>query len=122
MSSCFQDLAIFAVSIATTLESVLGGNHYISYYTFLWGFITIIGPFCFFNFQNTKLLQLTTMVLRNSAMVLMIVVTVLDIASGNKVPIEQLVLYDAEGTKEVREVKLIMSQLYSVVCYDHFVS
>ena len=62
------------------------------------------------------------MVLRNSAMVLMIVVTVLDIASGNKVPIEQLVLYDAEGTKEVREVKLIMSQLYSVVCYDHFVS
>ena len=44
------------------------------------------------------------MFLRNSAMVMMIFVTILDIARGNRIPFDQLVLWDAEGTKEVRNV------------------
>ena len=34
-------------------------------------------------------------------MVLMIVLTVLDIANGQSVPIDQLILWDAEKAKEV---------------------
>ena len=93
----FQDLAIYAVSVATTLETVIGANHAISYYSFLWGFVMLIGPFCFFNFQKTTYLQLSTMVLRNSAMLLMIVLSVMDIFSGNRVQLENLILWDIPG-------------------------
>ncbi|EDO27621.1 predicted protein, partial [Nematostella vectensis] len=96
----FGDLAIYAVSVATTLTRVLGSQPEISYYSFLLGFIMVIGPFCFFNFQKTKVLQLSTMVLRNTAMVLMIVLVINDIASGKRVPINQVVLFDMEETKE----------------------
>ena len=61
----------------------------------------LIGPFCFFNFQKTTYLQLFTMVMRNSAMVLMIMLTVFDIANGHRVPVNQLILWDTEKAKEV---------------------
>lgn len=96
-----QDLAIYAVSVATTLEKATSASHQISYYSFLWGFVMFIGPFCFFNFQKTTYLQLFTMVMRNTAMVLMILLTVLDIAKGHFVPWDQLTLWDAEKSKEV---------------------
>lgn len=96
-----QDLAIYAVSVATTLEKATTASHQISYYSFLWGFVMFIGPFCFFNFQKTTYLQLFTMVMRNTAMVLMILLTVLDIAKGHFVPWDQLTLWDAEKAKEV---------------------
>lgn len=96
-----QDLAIYAVSVATTLEKAVGTSHQISYYSFLWGFIMLIGPFCFFTFQKTIYLQLFTMVMRNSAMGLMILLTVLDIANGHYVPSDQLILWDTEKSKEV---------------------
>ena len=96
-----QDLAIYAVSVATTLEKAVSASHQLSYYSFLWGFIMLIGPFCFFNFQKTTYLQLFTMVMRNSAMVLMILLTVFDIANGHHVPINQLILWDTEKAKEV---------------------
>ena len=60
-----------------------------------------IGPFCFFNFQKTTYLQLFTMAIRNSAMVLMILLTVLDIANGQRVPTDQLILWDTAKAKEV---------------------
>jgi len=97
----YGDLAIYAVSVATTLEKAAGASHQISYYSFLWGFIMFIGPFCFFNFQKTTYLQLFTMVMRNSAMVLMILLTVLDIANGNRVPTDQLILWDTAKAKEL---------------------
>jgi len=96
-----QDLAIYAVSVATTLEKAVSASHQTSYYSFLWGFVMLIGPFCFFNFQKTTYLQLFTMVMRNSAMVLMIMLTVFDIANGHRVPIDQLILWDTEKAKEV---------------------
>ena len=89
------------MSVATTLENAAGASHEISYYSFLWGFIMFIGPFCFFNFQKTTYLQLFTMVMRNSAMVLMILLTVLDIANGNRVPTDQLIWWDTAKAKEV---------------------
>ena len=91
------------MSVATTLEKALGASHEISYYSFLLAFTMLIGPFCFFNFQKTMHLQLFTMVMRNSAMVLMIVLTLLDIFQGHRVPVDQLILWDAEKTKEVNE-------------------
>ena len=42
-----------------------------------------------------------TMVMRNSAMVLMIVLTLLDIANGHRVPTDQLILWDTDKAKEV---------------------
>ncbi|CAH3038208.1 unnamed protein product [Porites evermanni] len=97
----YGDLAIYAVSVATTLEKAVGTSHQISYYSFLWGFIMLIGPFCFFTFQKTTYLQLFTMVMRNSAMGLMILLTVLDIANGHYVPSDQLMLWDTEKAKEL---------------------
>lgn len=97
----YGDLAIYAVSVATTLEKAVGTSHQISYYSFLWGFIMLIGPFCFFTFQKTTYLQLFTMVMRNSAMGLMILLTVLDIANGHYVPSDQLILWDTEKAKEL---------------------
>jgi len=97
----YGDLAIYAVSVATTLENAAGASYQISYYSFLWGFIMFIGPFCFFNFQKTTYLQLFTMVMRNSAMVLMILLTVLDIANGHRVPTDQLILWDTAKAKEL---------------------
>lgn len=97
----YGDLAIYAVSVATTLEQAVGASHQISYYSFLWGFIMFIGPFCFFNFQKTTYLQMFTMVMRNSAMVLMIVLTLLDIANGHRVPTDQLILWDTDKAKEL---------------------
>ncbi|EDO34542.1 predicted protein, partial [Nematostella vectensis] len=108
----FGDLAIYAVSVATTLTRVLGSQPEISYYSFLLGFIMVIGPFCFFNFQKTKVLQLSTMVLRNTAMVLMIVLVINDIASGKRVPINQVVLFDMEETKE-----LLGTAVFSFMCH-----
>ena len=100
--SFFQDLAIYAVSVATTLEKLAGADHTLSYYTFLWGFSMIIGPFCFFNFQKTAVLQYVTMVFRNVAMFLMIILSTIDIANGDGVPQKDVILWDTAGVKEVR--------------------
>jgi len=108
----YGDLAIYAVSVATTLEKAISASHQISYYSFLWGFVMLIGPFCFFNFQKTMYLQLFTMVMRNSAMVLMIMLTVFDIANGHRVPIDQLILWDAEKAKE-----LIGMTVFTFMCH-----
>ncbi|XP_068692775.1 transmembrane protein 104 homolog [Montipora foliosa] len=108
----YGDLAIYAVSVTTTLEKATSASHQISYYSFLWGFVMLIGPFCFFNFQKTTYLQMFTMVMRNSAMVLMIVLTVLDIANGQSVPIDQLILWDAEKAKE-----LIGMTVFTFMCH-----
>lgn len=108
----YGDLAIYAVSVATTLEKVMGASHQISYYSFLWGFIMLIGPFCFFNFQKTAYLQLFTMIMRNSAMLIMIMLTLFDISKGNHVPIDQLVLWDTEKAKE-----LIGMTVFTFMCH-----
>ncbi|XP_078367593.1 transmembrane protein 104 homolog isoform X2 [Oculina patagonica] len=108
----YGDLAIYAVSVATTLEKAVGASHQLSYYSFLWGFIMFIGPFCFFNFQKTTYLQLFTMVMRNSAMVLMIVLTLLDIANGHRVPTDQLILWDTAKAKE-----LIGMAVFAFMCH-----
>lgn len=108
----YGDLAIYAVSVATTLEKATSASHQISYYSFLWGFVMFIGPFCFFNFQKTTYLQLFTMVMRNTAMVLMILLTVLDIAKGHFVPWDQLTLWDAEKSKE-----LIGMTVFTFMCH-----
>ena len=49
------------------------------------------------------------MVMRNSAMGLMILLTVLDIANGHYVPSDQLMLWDTEKAKEVCFIYLYFS-------------
>lgn len=82
----YGDLAIYAVTVPKELSRVTGGVFGLTelevYYIFLSGFILIITPFCFFNFQKTKYLQIATMLFRNLALLLMIVLSVVHIILG----------------------------------------
>lgn len=42
-----------------------------------------------------------TMIMRNSAIVLMVILSVVDIANGNRVPLNNIILCDIPQTKEV---------------------
>ena len=55
-----------------------------------------------------------TMVMRNSAMVLMIVLTLLDIANGHRVPTDQLILWDTDKAKEV--LQFLYLSLFNLLC------
>lgn len=96
----YGDLCIYAVAVPKSLQSVACGTlnkteqHHFngthecmgsldskeSYYVFLALFAAVLGPFCFFNAQKTKWLQLFTTVMRWSTFLLMIGIALAGIA------------------------------------------
>ncbi|KAF0972367.1 hypothetical protein FDP41_009270 [Naegleria fowleri] len=83
----FGDLAIYAVSVPTSLLKVTGPMFGLSqmgtYYIYLGIFSCVVVPFSFFNFQKTKYLQYTTLATRNIAFFLMILLSLIFIIEGH---------------------------------------
>lgn len=81
----YGDLAIYASAVPNELASITGGWWIFSddsvYYAYLTLFVVLIGPLCFLNFQKTMVLQVITMVFRNAAIVTMIVLSIVWIAT-----------------------------------------
>ncbi|EGD76595.1 hypothetical protein PTSG_07712 [Salpingoeca rosetta] len=103
----YGDLCIYVVAIPKSLQSVACGNlshqahshshhenhtyahHHCmgtldsqqAYYVFLTAFAVVLGPFCFFNAQKTKALQIFTTVMRWSTFIIMIVIALIGIAN-----------------------------------------
>ena len=88
----YGDLAIYATAVAVSIQraactsSSCFGTTDLSpagtYYIFLTVFIALVGPICFFNFQKTKLLQMSTLAVRYIAFITMIVLGIVLIAQG----------------------------------------
>jgi len=82
----YGDLAIYAVIVSNSLTDFIGPlgslqtNH--TYYIWLSVFALIMTPFTFFNFQKTKYLQFTTLGTRNTALLMMIVFSIVILARG----------------------------------------
>jgi len=74
----YGDLAIYAVSVPTSLIQVTGplniGSLHLNfdqtYYVYVGIFAMVVVPLSFFNFQKTKLLQVATLATRNFALLL----------------------------------------------------
>eukprot|EP01147_Barroeca_monosierra_P009219 gene9219-1505_t len=92
----YGDLCIYVVAIPKSVQSVvcIEYNHTThsncmgtlnsqeAYYVFLTIFACLLGPFCFFNVQKTKLLQLFTTVMRWSTFLIMISIALDGIITG----------------------------------------
>eukprot|EP00027_Filamoeba_sp_ATCC50430_P018942 CAMPEP_0168564300 /NCGR_PEP_ID=MMETSP0413-20121227/13167_1 /TAXON_ID=136452 /ORGANISM="Filamoeba nolandi, Strain NC-AS-23-1" /LENGTH=470 /DNA_ID=CAMNT_0008595953 /DNA_START=23 /DNA_END=1432 /DNA_ORIENTATION=- len=85
----YGDLAIYSVSVPSSLAKVTGGIPFLnmdehdSYYIFLAIFCVAILPWTMFNFQKTKWLQLATVITRNVALFTMITLATIYIAEGH---------------------------------------
>jgi len=87
----YGDLSIYAVTIPTSImvlspEGWKAGSWSVSqdnvYYIYLTMFAFCIIPWTFFNFQKTKILQFTTVITRNVALFMMIIITLIFIGEG----------------------------------------
>jgi len=93
----YGDLAIYCVSVPRSLLQVTGtwalgnipccGPEEVSWF-YMAGFALLLGPFCFFDFQQTKWLQYTTMMVRNTSLLIMIILAIIFIAKGEGTPVE----------------------------------
>ncbi|KAK5584866.1 hypothetical protein RB653_006484 [Dictyostelium firmibasis] len=94
----FGDLSIYAATVPTTLANVTGGwgkfTDYSVYYFYLFLFACFVGPFSLFNFQKTKYLQFATLITRNVAFLLMIILSIIFIAQGNGASIKQVPMFN----------------------------
>ncbi|KAL6076124.1 General transcription factor IIE TFIIE subunit [Balamuthia mandrillaris] len=112
----YGDLAIYAVSIPQELTRLTGGWAGVSdddvYYVYLAGFIALLGPLCFFNFQKTKYLQLVTMALRNIAFGMMIIIAFIYIGEGKGAKPKDLKIFNIGGLPELFGVAI-----YSFMCH-----
>eukprot|EP01028_Stygiella_incarcerata_P005290 TRINITY_DN2242_c0_g1_i2.p1 TRINITY_DN2242_c0_g1~~TRINITY_DN2242_c0_g1_i2.p1 ORF type:complete len:512 (+),score=91.51 TRINITY_DN2242_c0_g1_i2:121-1656(+) len=112
----FGDLSIYVVSVPVTLQSVVGGFsigslHFDTetvYYVYLFLFAIIIIPFVFFDFTKTRWLQYIAMVMRNIALVLMIVIGVIFISEGEGASASDLTVANFAG----------IPKLYGVAVYS----
>ncbi|KAM9963946.1 hypothetical protein ACTFIW_005587 [Dictyostelium discoideum] len=94
----FGDLSIYAATVPTTLANVTGGwgkfTDHTVYYFYLFLFACFVGPFSLFNFQKTKYLQFATLITRNVAFLLMIILSIIFIAQGNGASIKQVPIFE----------------------------
>ncbi|KAN0029350.1 hypothetical protein ACTFIV_011241 [Dictyostelium citrinum] len=94
----FGDLSIYAATVPTTLANVTGGwgkfTDYSVYYFYLFLFACFVGPFSLFNFQKTKYLQFATLITRNVAFLLMIILSIIFIAQGNGASVKQVPMFN----------------------------
>lgn len=120
----FGDLAIYAVAVPVTMTAVSGPitismgsvewafTEYNVYYLWWTCFVAFVGPLSFFNFQKTKYLQLSTMVLRNVAFWTMIVLGVIYVFEGNGTPVGELNWVDFHGLPS-----LFGAAVYAFMCH-----
>ena len=113
----FGDLAIYAVSVPTSLLKVTGPMFGLdsksTYYIYLGIFSCVVVPFSFFNFQKTKYLQYMTLATRNIAFFLMILLSLIFIIEGNaSVKNLQLFNFSMESFS-----KLFSISIYAFMCH-----
>lgn len=116
----YGDLAIYAVVVPKSLLSVVGnisfGNNHLnandSYYFLLGMFSIIVIPFCFFTFTKTKYLQLVTLLTRNVAFFMMIIIGFIYIGQGHGAPVSELKLFDITKVPDLYGVTV-----YSFMCH-----
>ncbi|KAF2075301.1 hypothetical protein CYY_003378 [Polysphondylium violaceum] len=94
----FGDLSIYSVTVPQSLASVTGGFMGISdhniYYLYLSFFGVFVAIMCQFNFQKTKYLQIFTLITRNSAFFIMIILCLIFIAQGKGASISEIKIFD----------------------------
>jgi len=116
----YGDLAIYAVTIPKSLQTVTGGWHTSSvnvseknvYYVYLAIFSVFIVPWTFFNFQKTKPLQLFTIATRNIALFMMIIICLIYIGEGEGASAKQLPFFDFTGLPALFGVTI-----YAFMCH-----
>ncbi|KAJ5067194.1 transmembrane protein [Anaeramoeba ignava] len=86
----YGDLSIYAATIPVSLSKTIGGFGSISednsYYFYLLLFGVVVLPFCFFNFQKSKWLQIFTLTTRNIAFIIMIILSIIYIGENKPSP------------------------------------
>ena len=119
----FGDLSIYAVAVPKSfLKTFCPGatcgslTPDAAYYLFLAGFIVCVGPFCFFNFQKTKYLQLMALGMRIFSFISMIVLAII-IASQNT--ISDTILF---GSDPKKIPALFAIALYAFQCHTNLPS
>lgn len=116
----FGDLAIYAVYVPRSLVTVTGsfslGSWHISeqdaYYIFLALFTLATAPFCFFDFQKTKYMQITTMVCRNAAFAAMVIIAIVAIAQGDGADVSKIEIADFSAFPA-----LFGASVYAFMCH-----
>jgi hypothetical protein len=104
------------VTVPTSLQAVTGAWGPFSeadvYYVYLAMFAVLVIPFCFFDFQKTKYLQLLTIVTRNLALFMMIVLAFITLGQGLGSPIVDVSMVRWQGIPSLFGVLI-----YSFMCH-----
>lgn len=112
----FGDLAIYAVSVPVSLAQVTGGWGGIDandvYYLYLAIFAGLAVPFCFFDFQKTTAYQVSTALLRNVTILIMIVLAFIFIGNGKGAPPADVPVFQIKGFPQLFGVAI-----YSFMCH-----
>jgi len=94
----FGDLSIYSVTVPQSLASVTGGFWGMTdegiYYLYLSLFGVFVAIMCQFNFQKTKYLQICTLLFRNSAFFIMIILCLIFIAQGKGAKLSEVKMFD----------------------------
>eukprot|EP00850_Spirogloea_muscicola_P023352 SM000350S13032 [mRNA] locus=s350:85248:90472:+ [translate_table: standard] len=109
----FGDAAIYCTFVPRSMVGFMYGDHAPpwAFNMFLALFIVLIVPFCFFDFQKTKLLQMATMAIRNASLLTIIVLASASaLRTGGKV--KEVPLF------ELRELpNLFGGAVYAFMCH-----
>lgn len=112
----FGDLAIYAVSVPSSMAQVTGGwggmSQYSVYYLYLAFFAAVAIPFCFFNFQKTSVYQISTAIFRNLSILTMIVLAFIFIGNGKGADPAEVNVFNIAGFP-----KLFGGAIYAFMCH-----
>ncbi|GAM20947.1 hypothetical protein SAMD00019534_041220, partial [Acytostelium subglobosum LB1] len=116
----YGDLAIYAATVPTSLAKVTGGftigslvlSEHNVYYFYLTIFGCFVGILSNFNFQKTKYLQLATLATRNLAFFLMIILSIIFIASGQGAKAGTLPMFEISKLPQMFGVSI-----YAFMCH-----
>eukprot|EP01095_Lingulamoeba_sp_RSL-Kostka_P014079 TRINITY_DN601_c0_g1_i1.p1 TRINITY_DN601_c0_g1~~TRINITY_DN601_c0_g1_i1.p1 ORF type:complete len:501 (+),score=129.76 TRINITY_DN601_c0_g1_i1:43-1545(+) len=119
----YGDLAIYAASVPDSLAETLNGgcgftigslvlDQDVMYYIWLVVFTIFVTPFCYFEFQNTKYLQMVTIVCRYVAFALMIVIAFIYIFKGEGRAFKDTPWFNYKGIPV-----LFGTTIYSFMCH-----
>ncbi|CAM6108843.1 unnamed protein product [Calypogeia fissa] len=109
----FGDVVIYCTVVVRSLLSFIYGQDAPSwgFDLFLCIFFIFIVPFCLFDFQKTKLLQVTTMIIRNVSLLLIIVLAFREALKGEH-NIREVPVFDARAVPN-----LFGGAVYSFMCH-----
>lgn len=112
----YGDLAIYAVSVPKSVLQVSGelwglsDTNTFRFYALI--FSVLIVPICYLNFSKTKYLQLFTLAMRNIALALMIILSLIFIFQGRGASWNELNWFNLGGIKTLYGVTI-----YSFMCH-----